>query len=78
VTQWQWAAIIWGSIGAAFAVAELTAATGLAPWPTLSTTVKGIEGLWVWAAFILLTGLIILTVHLTWRFLPPLLKEIGG
>lgn len=78
MTQWQWAGVIWGSIGFAFAIAELTAATGVAPWPTLSTTVKGIEGLWVWAALILLVGLIILTIHLTWRFLPPLLKEIGG
>jgi hypothetical protein len=32
----------------------------------------------VWAAFILLIGLIILTIHLTWRFLPPLLREIAG
>ena len=78
MSQWQWAGVIWGSIGFAFVIAELTAATGLAPWPTLSTTVKGIEGLWVWAAFFFLVGLIILTVHLTWRFLPPLLREIGG
>jgi membrane protein implicated in regulation of membrane protease activity len=70
--------VVWGSIAAAFTIAELGAATGLAPWPTLSSTVKELEGLWVWAAFFVLVGLIILTIHLTWRFLPPLLKEIGG
>jgi hypothetical protein len=78
VTQWEWAAVIYGPLTFGVIVAELLAATGLAPWPTISSTVKELEGLWVWAVFFVLAGLQILCLHLVWKFLPALLREIGG
>lgn len=78
MNKWDWAGIVWGIWYFWFVVVELTAAFGVAPWPTLSTTVQELEGLWVWITFFILVGLTILNVHLVWRFLPALIKEIGG
>jgi hypothetical protein len=79
MSRWEWAAVIWGIWAAWFVVFELTSAIwDRCPWPTLSTTTQELEGLWVWAVFFVLVGLIILNVHLCLRFIPPLLKEIGG
>lgn len=78
MSQFTWGAIVWFTWFLLFVAFELPAAFGITPWPTLSTFTKDLEGKWVWAVFFVLVGLIILTVHLTWHFLPALLKEIGG
>jgi hypothetical protein len=78
MSRWEWAAVVWGIWAVYFVIAELTAAFGVSPWPTLSTTTKELEGLWVWAVFFVLVGLVILNIHLVWHFLPALLREIGG
>lgn len=61
--------LVWGAWFALFAVLELTAAIWKScPWRTLSSTAWSLEGLASWVPIIFLAGLVVLTVHIVFRW----------
>ena len=62
--------IVWGLWAGLFVVLEFAPILWKGcPWPTLSSTVKGLEGRDVWIAFVVFVGLVVLTIHLTGAFI---------
>lgn len=60
--------LVWAVWFAAFVVLEFLAVFGVVPWQTLSSTAWGIEKLTSWAKIICLAGLVVLTVHIVFRW----------
>lgn len=59
--------LVWAAWFAAFVVLEFSAVFG-APWQTLSATSWAIENLTSWAKIVILAGLVVLTVHIVFRW----------
>ncbi len=64
--EW-WGYGVWGFVGVVIAVPELWAASGSAPWPTISATIGYLEGRWNWIALIVVALLVIPVVEVAHR-----------
>jgi hypothetical protein len=67
--------IVWGSLGVLIAIFELLAALdATTPWPTLSSTVGGLERDHSWVGIFVVGGLVVLAVRILfypWPYKKP-------
>lgn len=77
MTKWAWGYVWWGAVWLAgvFLIAELAAFYGLAPWPTLSSTVWHALRTYPWLREPVFATIVFLTVHFLYH--RPLLVSIA-
>jgi len=67
--------IVWGSLGAVIAIIELLAALdATTPWPTLSSTVGGLQDDHSWVGIFVVGGIVVIAVRILfypWPYKKP-------
>lgn len=64
----RWWDVVWAVWFALFLGLELPAAVGVTPWRTLSSTAWALEGTASAVKIVFLAGLVVLTVHIVFRW----------